>query len=124
MPVSLGNLADELYAKNAEIAQANAHVKDLEREKREIEAALLQAMDLANTTAVRGTEAAVSINEVIRPNIQDFDALAAFVLRKKALHLFERRISATTYREMRESMKRDIPGLSEYTQRRLNVRKV
>lgn len=124
MPVSLGNLADELYAKNAEIAQANAHVKDLEREKREIEAALLQAMDLANTTAVRGTEAAVSINEVIRPNIQDFDALAAFVLRKKALHLFERRISATAYREMRESMKRDIPGLSEYTQRRLNVRKV
>lgn len=125
MATNLGALADELYAKNAEIAQANAVVKNLENEKREIENRLLGSMQEAGTDIVRGNSATVSISEVVRPQIDDFNALEKFVLRQKALYLFERRIASTAYRELKESLGgKPIPGLSEFTQARLNVRKV
>lgn len=125
MAVNFGVLADSLYAKNEEISQANARVKELEAEKRDIENTLLLAMQDAGTNIVRGSAATVSISENIRPQIQDFDALEKFVLRRKALYLFERRIAATAYRELKDSLGgKPIPGLSEFTQVRLNVRKV
>lgn len=125
MTVNFGELADALYALNGEIAQANAKVEELKLEKRDLENTLLQAMQDAGTDIVRGNTATVSISENVRPQIQDFDAFEKFVLRKKALYLFERRIAASAYRELRDSLgNKEIPGLSEFTQLRLNVRKV
>lgn len=124
MAINFGALADSLYSKNEEISQANAKVKELENEKREIENTLLLAMQDAGTDIVRGSTATVSISENVRPQIQDFDAFEKFVLRRKALHLFERRIASTAYREMKDLLGgKPVPGLSEFTQVRLNVRK-
>lgn len=124
MAMKLGELGDKIYAKNEEIAQANARVKELENEKRAIEEKLLAAMQQAGTDIVRGEQATVSISETIRPQLADADAFFAFVLRKKALHLFERRIAATAYREMKDSLKgKPVPGVTEFSQLRLNVRR-
>ena len=123
--LNLGDLADAIYKKNAEISAANARVKELEGEKSELENTLLGKMQEAGTDIVRGESATVSISTTIRPQLQDPDAFFAFVLRKKALHLFERRIAANAYKEMKELMKgRPIPGVGEFEQTRLNVRKV
>lgn len=125
MTKTLGGLADALYGKNEELAAANARVKELDNEKRELENQLLSAMQQEKTDIVRGKRATVSISETIRPQIQDFDAFAAFVLRRKALHLFERRIASRPYGELKDSLgKKPIPGVSEFTTTRLNVRKV
>lgn len=122
--VNFGALADSLYDKNQQIASANAVVKDLESEKRDIENQLLGAMQSSGTNIVRGAKAAVSISETIRPQIDDFEALSKYVLRHKALHLFERRISATAFRELKDQLGgKAVPGLTEFTQVRLNVRK-
>lgn len=125
MTLNLGNLADEIYEKNIEIAQANAALKEIELQKRELENKLIAAMQEAGTDIVRGSKATTSISEVTRPQLQDAEAFYKFVLRKKALHLFERRIAATAYKEMKESMgNKPVPGVSEFTTTRLNVRKV
>jgi hypothetical protein len=125
MALKLGELGDSIYRKSAEIAAAEEVVKALSGEKRALEDKLLQAMQAAGTDIVRGDLATVSISETIRPKIEDWDAFTTFVLRKKACHLFERRIAATAYREMKETLKgKPLPGTSEYTQLRLNVRKV
>jgi len=119
-----GKKADKLYKKDQEIAAANARVKELQTERNELENELLAAMQDAGTTIVRGKTATVSISETIRPRIADFEKFAQFALRKKALHLFERRIASTAYKEMKESLGgKDIPGLSEFAQHRLNVRR-
>lgn len=124
MAVNLGKLADQLYAKNEEIAAANARVKELEGEKSQLENKLLSTMKDVGTDIVRGETATVSISETVRPKIDDFDAFSAFVIRKKALHLFERRIAATAYRELKDSLNgKPIPGTSEFTHERLNVRR-
>lgn len=125
MTVKLGELGDALYAKKQEIAAANEVVKRLDAEAREIEDELLIRMQDVGTDIVRGSSATISISENIRPQLQDWDAFAAFVLRKKAPHLFERRISTTAYREMKEALgNKPVPGVTEFTQLRLNVRKL
>lgn len=125
MAVNFGDMCDQLYAKNDEIAQVNGRLKELEGEKREIENRLLASMQDAGTNIVRGQLATVSISETIRPQLADFDEFQKFVLRRKACHLFERRISAKAYQEMKESLGgKPVPGVTEFPQVRLNVRKV
>lgn len=125
MAKNLGELADALYAKNEELAKINAKVKALEAEKTQLQNEVLSALDEAGTTTAKGKKASVSLGETQRFNISDFEALAPFLLRKKALHLFERRISSKAAAEMIESMGgKPIPGLSIFTQRRINVSKV
>lgn len=120
---TLGNLSDSLFAKRAEIAKAESRVKELMAERGEIESKLIAEMKEAGTDIVRGKKATVSISETIRPQLQDQEAFNRFVLRKKALHLFERRIAVKAYQEMKDSLGgKDIPGVSEYVQTRLNVR--
>lgn len=124
MSLNLGQLADEIYAKNAALASANAVVKGIEAEKRELENTLLAAMQDAGTDIIRGSDATVSISEVVRPQLKDFDLFAKFVLRKKALHLFERRIASSAYKELKDELGgKPIPGVDEFTQTRLNIRK-
>jgi hypothetical protein len=123
--MNLGKLGDALYAKNEQIALANEAVKVLEGEKRELEAQLLAAMTTAGTDIVRGDLATVSVSELMRPQLQDWAKFEQFVLRKKALHLFEKRIAVNAYKEMKESLHgKDVPGVTEYNYQRLNVRKI
>lgn len=125
MAVDFGKLADALYAKNEEIAAFNTKLKVIEAEKRDMENTLMASMLDAGTNIVRGSKATVSISETIRPQIQDFEEFAKFCLRKKALHMFERRIASGAYKEMKDSLGgKPIPGLTEFSQSRLNVRKV
>lgn len=125
MSYNFGATADKLYKKTQDLAKANAKVKEIENEQREIQNELLAQMTSAGTDIVRGKLATVSISETTRASIADFEAFEKFVLRQKALQLFERRISSTAYREMRDHLGgKEIPGLTEFTQQRLNVRKV
>lgn len=125
MAINLGALGDSIYDKADEIVLANAKVKALEVEKRGLEERLLNEMTAAGTAIVRGVKSTVTITESVRPQIADFEAFEKFVLRKKALYLFERRVAAVAYREMKESMKgKAVPGISEFVQQKLSVRKL
>ncbi|GAC1659619.1 MAG: hypothetical protein NVS9B12_13190 [Vulcanimicrobiaceae bacterium] len=125
MTDNLGELGDALYSKNEEIAQINERLSEKEAEKRLIEERLLAAMQAAGTDIARGSRATVSLSEVTRAHIVDFDKFTQFVLRKKALHLFERRVSAKAYKEMKDTLGgKDVPGLIDFVQTRINVRKV
>jgi len=121
--MNAGELGDALYLKNEEIGVIQAQLKELELEKRDIEAKLLDAMQAAGTDIVRGSKATVSKSEILRAQIVDYEKLQKFVLRRKALELFERRISSKVYSELKSALGgKPIPGLVDFTQTRLNVR--
>lgn len=125
MAKNLGDLADALYTKNEELAKLNAKVKLADAERIQLQNEVMAALDDAGTTTAKGKRASVSLGETSRFNIADFDLLSTFLIRKKALHLFERRISSKAASEMIESLGgKPIPGLSIFTQRRINVSKV
>ena len=125
MSINLGELGDLLYAKNEEIAQFNAQLKVIESEKKALEERLLTGMQEAGTDIVRGSKATISISETIRAQIVDPEALYRFVLKRKCPQLFERRIAATAYQELKDQLDgKPVPGLVDYRQIRLNCRKV
>lgn len=122
---TIGTLADNLHAISEKIKSANAVVTELEGQKHELETQIISALEANGIDSVRGNYATLSITKSIKPQIADYEALCAFVIRKKALHLFERRISSKAYAELKADLKgKDVPGLSEFTQVKLSVRKV
>jgi chromosome segregation ATPase len=124
MTMNFGERCDALYELREKIAEAQSKVDALEKQKREMEDDLLAAMTEAGTDLVRGQRATASITETVVPQIADMEAFGQFVLRKKALHLFQRRIAATAYRELKESLAgKPVPGVNEFTKISLSLRK-
>ena len=125
MTVKLGDLADELHGLQEQLAKINVEVKALEDKKHALESNIISALQDNGIDSIRGKYATISITETVKPQIADFEEFATFVLRKKALHLFERRISGKAYKEMKELLKgKAVPGLNEFVQQKLSVRKV
>ena len=125
MTIKLGDLADELHTLQTKLAELNLKVKELEEQKHALESNIISALQDNGIDSIRGKYATISITETVRPQIADFEEFATFVLRKKALHLFERRVSVKAYNEMKELLKgKPVPGLNEFVQQKLSVRKV
>ena len=124
MDLNFGKLSDQIYALDKKISEANAKVDALKGQRKELEQQLLQAMTSVGTDAVRGKSSQATISTVIRAQIKDFDALTAFIKRKSAFHLFERRIASKAYSEMKASLGgKPVPGLEDFVQTKVNVRK-
>jgi hypothetical protein len=126
MSFNFSEVADrivEIQSKIDEIeAAAAAKTKNLKAEAKDLEEQLQLAMADAGLTAVKGTKSEAVIKESLRVGFQDFEAFAQFAKRRNALHLFERRIAVTAYRELKEALgNKPIPGLSEFIQTKIKV---
>lgn len=129
MAIDFGKLCDDIATKQAAIdrieLKAKEAVKPLQAEVDKLEEQLKLAMQDANLLEVKGRKGQAKISEKLRINIQDFPKFTEFLARKKAFHLFERRISITAYRELKAAQgNKPIPGLGEFIQETLNVTKV
>lgn len=128
MKLNLGELADKVLAKQEAIdlieMKAKAKTAPLKEELSKLEEQLALAMRDAGTTEISGRKSKAKISETLRVSFKDADEFFKFAIRKKALYMFERRISINAYREMKESLGgKPIPGLSEFQQSKLSVKK-
>ena len=102
---------------------AAAKTKPLEEQIEELEQELILAMRDANLMVVTGKKSSAELKEPIRVQIQDFESFAAFLYRRKALHLMERRVGIKAYEEMKTLLgNKPIPGLNEVKVPKLNVK--
>lgn len=129
MTLNLGELADKIYDLQAEVdkieAKTKAKTAPLKEQIKDLEQQLQLAMQDVGTDVVSGKKSKADIKESLRVNFQDAEEFFKFAIRRKALHMFERRISITAYREMKEILGgKPIPGLSEFQQAKLNVKKL
>ena len=122
--MSVQSKIDEIYrlkqvikAKEEEVAAVRSQVNALETEV----ISYLQEQGLKGT---KSESVSVSISTTVRASFADYEKAIQWIKRHGAWQLFERRISATAYKELREELGKPIPGLQEYEQARLNVRKV
>lgn len=128
MTFDFANTADEILDLQDKVdkieAKAAAQTKDFKARIKELEELLLAALQDADMKSFTGKKSVAEVKESLRISIKDFEELEKFIIRKKALNLFERRISSTAYKEQKELLGgKPIPGLSEFTQARLNVKK-
>lgn len=119
----IGEMADEVYAKKADIAAAEAAVKALQDECRDLENALMARMESEGTQQVRGKLALISISESIRPQLNDPEAFYNFVIKRKAPYLLERRVALNAWKDMVDTLGGPVPGVGEFKSQKLSVRK-
>ena len=100
-----------------------AELREAKRVLAETEDELMEVMRNQGLTRVSSQGLTLSINESIVPQLKAWEQFEAYVYRNRALHLLERRIHTTAWRE--ELQTRDntpIPGVEPWTRIRLSVR--
>lgn len=100
VPKVLGEAVDLVVELDELKKQIEAQAKLVAAAKQELEGHLLGHMNNANLEALRGQRAQVSIQEHIDAEIEDYEEFCAFVHKRKAYHLFQKRLSITAIREL------------------------
>jgi hypothetical protein len=118
---SLGSKIDELFDLREKYREADKQAKELKAQLDDLESEIIDLMDKEGTTTGATGKASVSITESIRPTVEDWDQFYAFLHRRKAYHLLERRPSVSGCRELFET-KGSIPGVTAFKKRVLNLR--
>lgn len=126
MSVNLSELSDQIAALQEKVDKiktaAKAKTGPLEEQIAGLEEQLFLAMEDAGVSEIKSKKSKADIKESLRVNFDDPETFFNFCIRNKALHLFERRIAINAYREMKESLgNKPVPGLREFTQKKLKV---
>lgn len=125
-PETAEQLLHALAEADNRVASATGVLKAAKEEYEAIADRVFKLMDEQGTETIRNSKVGlqVTISEDDKDVIQDWEAFSRFVLRKKALHLLQRRISPVALREMLESLDgQPVPGLGKFPVRRLHVTK-
>lgn len=125
--VSLGALVDRLHLTREEVRAHEAKAKDARKVKEELEVKILAAMlDDQEVEKVTGKLATVTISRLSVPQVDDWQKTERFILRTKALYLYERRISGKAFRELiaERGPNKPIPGIKVFEKVSLNLRSV
>src|SRR5512135_841189 len=96
---SLGAQIDALYKQGELVGKAQAVVAKLSKKYDEMEAALLLTLQTSDIQGAKGRMAHVVIARSALPQLKDWAAFTAYVAKYKAFELFQRRVSATAWRE-------------------------
>lgn len=117
---TLGSQIDAICALQEKKKKLDAEVKKLETEIAAKTEQLLADMDTAGTTLSAGKKGKATVTESKVFNIKDYDAFCAYMSKKKAFFLLQRRVAVTAMRELYESGTQ-VPGIEPYTKRELKV---
>jgi hypothetical protein len=124
-PTKLGALIDSYWRIRERKRRLDAQTNEVESELAQLEDRIKHAMDDQKISQGRGSKATATIVESIVPQMDTEDPMSwpkfyAFLHRKKAYHLLERRLSVTGCRELMERGV-ELPGVVPFKKRKLNV---
>ncbi len=115
----------ELIDKRLAIRQALADLaeqeKHLKEQQEEVDYQLMQKLESDGLSKFSNDQATISISEQIVPQVENWDALQAHILKTGEFELMQRRPAVKAYRELREAGV-EVPGVVDFTKRGLNVR--
>ncbi len=122
--VTLGAMIDQAYQLREQRRQLAAEDKLIKADLDDLELKIIAKLDAEGTDRGASKTASVSIIESEEPQVVDWDAFCAFAKRTGNMHLFQRRVSAPAWRELRGLKKSEVPGLEVFKKRSLNLRVV
>ena len=121
---TLGAMIDQSYDLRELRRKLAAEDKMIKANLDELESKIIAKLDAEGTDRGASKTASVSISESEEPNVVDWDKFCAFAKRTGNMHLFQRRVSAPAWRELRGLKKAEVPGLEVFKKRSLNLRVV
>lgn len=119
--MTLGAATDKMWALREEKRLLAVEEKRINTELTALETTIFGLMDAQDTRKAEGKKAGVSIGEAVVGNVEDWDALWAWIAKTKNFHLIQKRVSDPGLREL-WSLKKVVPGVQPFTKRTLSVR--
>ncbi|RDE25176.1 hypothetical protein DV711_06360 [Motiliproteus coralliicola] len=95
--------------------------KELGKEFDEMGIALVKKLDEQGVDKTTVNGIAISVSEQEMPQVSDWEALGEYIISKRFLHLLQRRVSATAFRELLQAGE-NVPGVDTWTKRGVNMR--
>lgn len=120
---TFGSLIDEMYAVRTKRQELEAESKKLGEQLEKMTAAIINRLDIDETTMSRGKAASATLTETVVPKVDDWDAFYKYLAENEAFHLLQRRVSSAAARETIEAGE-VIDGVSTFTKRAISLRKI
>lgn len=118
---TLGQISDEILAKQKEIKAATAIVEALELQKKVLCDELMLAAEKQKLEKGGGAASAFTIRPQTVPAVENWDLFYEFIMKNKYLHLLQRRPGVQACAELWEQNK-VIPGVEKFTSMKVTVK--
>lgn len=119
--LNTSELIDQRLAIRQALADLAEQEKHLKEQQEEVDYQLMQKLEADGLSKFSNDQATISISEQIVPQVEDWDALHAHILKTGEFELMQRRPAVKAYRELREAGI-EVPGVTDFAKRGLNVR--
>lgn len=120
--MSLGKFIDQLFKLDQEIAKVEATKAAVVKKRTTLEEQLLKKFKQNDLQGGVGQLGMLTVKKSNFPSIEDPEKFYAYVLKKKALDLLQRRVNITAFRDRLESGVQ-VPGIKVFTKIALRVTK-
>lgn len=120
VPKTIGAVVDKAFELNLKKKEAQKVVDAIDEEIKALEEVIFERLDAQETTTGAGKKASVSITKSVVPSVTDWDALWAFIAKKKHFHIVQKRLSAPAVRELWD-LQTTVPGIQPFTKRVLHL---
>jgi hypothetical protein len=122
VPKSIGACADLLYKLKEQKAEVNKKLSELAEQESAVKEYIINNLP-KDSTGVAGRVARVSINVKAVPQVADWDKFYAFVKKKNAFELMQRRLSEAAIKEVWDNGK-SVPGVEAFMAVTVSLKKV
>jgi hypothetical protein len=118
--MKLGQQIDELYAMDLRIKKASAVVAKLNKLRAKLDTRLQRSFEKEELDGSKGKRGVASLRTTNHPAIKNRGKLDKWILKNKALDLYQSRLMSKAYFERLEEGQ-SIPGVEVFTKTRISV---
>jgi len=123
-PETVGGLIDELFLIREQRRKLAETDKDLRDQYSELEARLIAALDLQETTQARGRSATATLTEEDYASVTDWTAVYDYIRQTESWFLLHKRISNASWKELTELNGEPVPGTQAFRKRSIALRRI
>lgn len=113
IPKTLGGCADELFSIREEKKRLTRLVDELEERESTLREHIIATLPKSDLTGASGNIANVRVVTKDVPQVKDWDSVYAFIQKRKAFHLLQRRLSEGVVKEYWDDDVK-IPGVEHF----------
>jgi hypothetical protein len=123
-PETVGGLIDELFLIREQRRKLAETDKELQSQYAELEARLIAALDLQETTQARGRSATATLTEEDYASVTDWTTVYDYIRQTESWFLLHKRISNASWKELTELNGEPVPGTQAFRKRSIALRRI
>jgi hypothetical protein len=121
---TVGGLIDALFLLREQRRKLAETDKDLRDQYSELEARLIAAFDLQETTQARGRSATATLSEEDYAGVTDWTTVYDYIRQTENWFLLHKRISNASWKELTELNGEPVPGTQAFRKRSIALRRI